>query len=199
MIGQLQNFTDPYNQFSEHDEKILTDLVNRVTHGTLCEIGCWTGHSTTIIANHAKSIGQKLVVIDNFKGNKDTCLVDYAKDKSVKDIFINNMKNEGVWDSIVLFSMDSDEAYKYFINEFFSFIFVDGGHTYTQVDNDLMNYIPKVKKGSIFSGHDYESETYDENHINEDYVNGRHNGVIKAVNKNFGIVNFEGRMWWKQL
>lgn len=192
--GQLQV---PYNQFSEHDEKVLTELSNKVSSGPLCEIGCWTGHSTHILANRAKAIGTKLVVVDNFEGNKGTPIEEFARDNSVKDMFIRNMKMFDLWDSIILFSMDSNEAHKFIKSGLFSFLFVDAGHTYEQVKNDLVNYIPKVKEGGIICGHDYESDTYDESHTGEDYVNGKHHGVIKAVNEVIGKVNYEGRMWWR--
>src|SRR5882757_3970390 len=124
-------FTQPYDQFSEHDERTLARLVGNVARGTLCEIGCWTGHSTSILAQRAKDIGGKLIVIDNFKGNDGTPLVDYAKEKNIRNIFFDNMENLGLIDSITLFDMDSDEAHKY-IESSLSFLFIDAGHTYSQ-------------------------------------------------------------------
>lgn len=196
MIGQMSKFTEPYNQLSEHDEGILKNLVSKVTEGLLCEIGCWTGHSTVILANRAKELGTKLIVIDNFLGNEGTPLKEFAEENSVRNMFIENMKQEGLWEVIELFYMDSDEAHKFMLNDGLSFLFIDAGHTYSQVKNDLLNYKEKVMTGGIICGHDYESDTYDEAHINEDYVNGKHHGVIKAVNEVLGKVNHEGRMWW---
>jgi predicted O-methyltransferase YrrM len=187
---------EPYNQFSEHDEKTLAGLVNKVVSGILCEIGCWTGHSTAILAKHSETIGTKMIVVDNFGGNEGTPLIEYARDNSVKEIFLENMRELGLLDSINLFDMNSNEAHKYLDNESLSFLFVDAGHTYEQVKNDLNNYIPKVKSGGVICGHDYESNTFDERYINEDYVDGKHHGVIKAVNEVLGSVSYEGRMWW---
>lgn len=181
----------PYNQFSEHDEMKLSELVNRAPHGLFCEIGCWVGHSTSILAKRSN-----VIVVDNFNGNEGTFLRDFAKDNDVKTIFIENMKALNLWDNIQLFAMDSSEAHKYIDDSVLSLLFIDAGHTYEDIKRDLKNYIPKVKSGGIICGHDYESDTYDESHINEDYVNGKHHGVIKAVNEIFGKVNYEGRMWW---
>jgi len=161
--------------------------------GNMCEIGCWLGHSTSILAKRCKELGTKLYVIDNFNGNEGTPLYEYAKENDVKNTFIQNMKDLGLWDSIHLFCMDSGEAYKY-IPDNLGLLFIDAGHTYTQVFSDLNNYRNKVN--GIICGHDYESDTYEEAHTEEDYVNGKHHGVIKAVNEVFGKVRHEGRMWW---
>ena len=40
------------------------------------------------------------------------------------------------------------------------FIYVDGGHDYDCVKKDIELYYPKVKKGGVFGGHDF-----DANHI----------------------------------
>ena len=194
----MPNFQEPYNQLSEHDEKILEKLVAPVD-GRMLEIGCWTGHSTSILARHAKSKRWKVVVVDNFGGNEGTPLKEFAEKNGVKQIFLDNMKELGLFDSVILFDMDSDSAHEYLDNYSFSFMFLDGGHGYEQVKKDLKNYIHKLSKDAIICGHDYESETYDERYIEEDYVDGKHHGVIKAVNEVFGKVEHEGRMWWVKL
>lgn len=191
----MLSLQEPYNQFSEHDEKTLNGLANSVD-GLMCEVGCWTGHSTSILASRAKSINRRLIVVDNFKGNEGTPIYDYAKDNNVSKIFEENMKSLGLWNNIILFNMDSEEAHPYIAEKSLILLFIDAGHTYNDIKKDLLNYIPKVMKGGIICGHDYESETYDEQHINEDYVDGKHHGVIKAVNEVFGSVKHDGRMWW---
>lgn len=186
----------PYNQFSEHDEEVLSRLASEAT-GRFCEIGCWTGHSTSILARRAKELGTKLIVIDNFKGNEGTPLSEYAKENNVQEIFIDNMKKLGLWDSIILFCLDSKEAHQYIEGSSLGLLFIDAGHSYSDVLSDIVHYLPKVKANGIICGHDYESNTYDEKYINEDYVDGKHHGVIKAVNETFRkTVNYEGRMWW---
>jgi predicted O-methyltransferase YrrM len=41
------------------------------------------------------------------------------------------------------------------IPENIDFIFIDGHHTYEQVQKDIANYYPKVRTGGVFSGHDF--------------------------------------------
>jgi predicted O-methyltransferase YrrM len=181
----------PYKQFSEHDEAKLREL-SLLADGDMAEIGCWLGHSTSILAQRCKELRTNLYVIDNFKGNEGTPLKEYAESNDVRGAFLDNMKDLGLLDSIVLLTMDSDDAVNLIPNV--DLLFIDGGHTYKQVLKDLQNYKTKSR---ILCGHDYESDTYDESHVEEDYVNGKHHGVIKAVNEVLGKVNHEGRMWWK--
>jgi len=195
----MPNFQEPYNQLSEHDEKKLEWLVSQVNNGFMCEVGCWTGHSTSIIGKRAKELDVTLIVIDSFKGNIGTPLSEFAIDHNVREMFVDNMNALGLFDNICLFSMDSLEASKFVKDKSLSFLFIDANHHYPYVASDLEHYLPKMKDGGIICGHDYESETYDDEHIFEDYVDGKHHGVIKAVNEVFGKVEHEGRMWWVKL
>ena len=57
----------------------------------------------------------------------------------------------------VLFRDFSDNVVDRFNDGEFDFIFIDGLHTYEQLTKDCHNYYSKVKKGGIFSGHDYQT------------------------------------------
>lgn len=41
------------------------------------------------------------------------------------------------------------------IPDFVDFVFIDGHHEYNQVLRDITNYMKRVRKGGIISGHDY--------------------------------------------
>ncbi len=62
------------------------------------------------------------------------------------------------------------------------FVFVDAGHSYRAVKNDIERWQPKVRPGGWFGGHDY----------NEAYP-----GVVRAVDEAFGssIVLLPGYVW----
>ena len=49
----------------------------------------------------------------------------------------------------------SSNVMNMFPDESLDFVFIDGIHTYDGVITDCRNYYSKVKKGGIFSGHDY--------------------------------------------
>lgn len=47
------------------------------------------------------------------------------------------------------------EAVDIFDDESLDFVYIDGNHQYRFVMEDMTLYYPKVKKGGLFSGHDY--------------------------------------------
>ena len=60
-------------------------------------------------------------------------------------------------DRYVLYRSTSDDAVEKFEDDGYDFIFIDGLHEYDQLKKDCHNYWSKVKKGGVFSGHDYMS------------------------------------------
>jgi hypothetical protein len=81
---------------------------------------------------------------------------------------------------------DSEHASKTFDDESLDFVFLDGDHTYEGVKLDLRCWYNKVKKGGIFSGHDY-----------MDYIMDcgggitSHFGVKSAVDEFFAEIGIE--------
>ena len=55
-------------------------------------------------------------------------------------------------------------------DNYFDFIFIDGGHDYSNVNSDIQSWLPKLKDTGIIAGHDYQPSFP---------------GVVKAVNENF--------------
>ena len=49
----------------------------------------------------------------------------------------------------------SVEAAKDFADESLDFVFIDGDHEFQAITNDICEWIKKIKKGGILSGHDY--------------------------------------------
>lgn len=58
-------------------------------------------------------------------------------------------------DRTKFYRMTSDDAVKEILDESLDFVFIDGIHTYEQVKKDCISFFPKVKKGGLFSGHDF--------------------------------------------
>lgn len=56
-----------------------------------------------------------------------------------------------------------------FANESLDFVYLDGGHDYQNVKQDLEAWYPKVKRGGLFAGHDYFVSLPHQNHFNAAY------------------------------
>lgn len=79
----------------------------------------------------------------------------------------------------------SDDASRYFDDETFDFIFIDGNHAYEFVLRDIQLWVPKVKPGGLIAGHDF--------------VNKPGYGVIAAVKESFSdgfMVNRPSKVWY---
>ena len=128
----------------------LKDLINEIPNkGTMIEIGTFTGESTVIFGDHfAKVIGI------------DPMLQDYDKQdptskfnfNEVLDMFNDRVKNHN---NISLIQKTSDDAVKELDSQTYDFIYIDGIHQYENVKQDIINYLPMVKKGGVIGGHDY--------------------------------------------
>ena len=77
-----------------------------------------------------------------------------------------------------LLRLTADKASKLFEPEYFDLVFIDGDHGHTCVRNDILNWLPLIRKGGFITGHDY-------------VLDGkcRHDGVREVVNDIFGKEN----------
>jgi hypothetical protein len=104
----------------------------------------------------------------NYKNTKGNLVEPEGKDLAIK--YLNKYKDKIVW----VYKL-SEEAVDD-IPDNLDFVYIDGGHTYEIVKRDLELYYPKVKKGGLFSGHDYAKRAPD---------------VVRAVNEFFSKMNLK--------
>ncbi len=148
------------------------------------EIGVYRG-------KHAKSMLRtgkvnKLYLIDSYKyleGSDDLVMKDLDK---AKEKAFDLLKDENV-EFIYKFSKDAANK----IPDELDFIYLDGGHSYETVREDIKLYWDKIKIGGVLGG--------------DDILNGRggynnNDGVVQAViefvvNNNLNL-KIEGFDWW---
>lgn len=121
--------------------------------GTWVELGSWTGKSAAYCAVeliNRNKIG-KFYCVDSWKGGEEH--YDLAILKNLKQIFTDNIKP--VFDYVTPVESISWEAADQFVNGTVDFCYVDAGHTYDCVTNDLTAWWPKIRPGAIFGGDDY--------------------------------------------
>jgi len=154
------------------------------------EIGIFQGH-------HAREMFEKLDIVKLY-------LVDpYRKYDSTLSPHLESAKEEAkrvlaeFKDKIVMIYKESVEAVKDIDDESLDFVYIDGGHSYDAVSQDIPAWYPKVKSGGLVGGHDYTPDYFP--------------GVVKAVdefckekgvvlNAKYGVQRKEGpatnRDWW---
>lgn len=117
------------------------------------EIGSYAGESSTLFANNVK----KLYCVDTWS---DEHLPQFEEGQNtsaeIESIF---RERTSYIVNIHILKMTSEEASKKFEDESIDFVYLDGGHTTLDITSDSSVWYPKLKKGGIFSGHDYNSFT----------------------------------------
>ena len=142
--------------------------------GTFVELGCYKGKSTSFIGVeiHKRKRDINFFAIDSFQGATNSTdaneIKAYENISEIEESYTYNVSLIG--NKIKTIVSLTDEAAQYFDDSSVDVVFVDGGHSYEVVKADILAWLPKVKKGGIISGHDFNAWE----------------GVNKAVTEIFG-------------
>ena len=117
---------------------------------TCAEIGSCIGNNAKKMLDTWDGLS-KLYLVDSF----DTCpdFKDPAEQEKNKKSLLDRFKDEP---RVKIILKKSVETAKRFKDESIDFIYIDANHTYKAVMDDVTAWTPKVKKGGIIGGHDYE-------------------------------------------
>lgn len=140
---------------------------------SIAEIGSWKGRSTHALLSGTNGI---VYAIDHFSGSNNE--KEQHKEAKEKDIFQEFLNNVGKFKNLTPLKMSSNDAS--LLIDKVDMVFIDGGHTYEEVCNDIKLWLPKTNK--IICGHDY----------NWDSVN-------RAVEDSLGRVRNYESIWYKEL
>lgn len=129
------------------------------------KIGCKTGIEIGVReAGNLKNLAKnkafeegKLYGLDCWKEDPEK---PEFNDASYTQIELNNQYNKCIemfsdrpWVEIIRdFSIEGSQRFE---DSYFDFIYIDAGHDYDSVRDDLKAWWPKLKEGGVFSGHDY--------------------------------------------
>ena len=189
----LENrFKLPDGMFGPQDVEAYRELANEVPEGgTICEIGTWKGRSLCSIADIIKRRGLKAIAIDTFAGaTNEPAQMALAIEQGIEAAFLANIKRFNL--EPVIYKMAGDEAAKLIASGSLDLCFIDANHSYEAVKSDLGTWEPKVKKGGVIGGHDYNGPMY---------PNPSWPGVKKAVDERYRDIHYNGvsLVWSKML
>jgi predicted O-methyltransferase YrrM len=128
-------------------------------YNILVEVGVWKGHSISYLAKEFKNNNKtpKIYAVDLWEETYKWS--DNIKLRSqvpyLYDIYTENKKQNGVNDMIIDLKGLSWEMANNFKDGEVDFVFIDADHTYESVVKDINAWLPKIKKGGMISGHDY--------------------------------------------
>jgi predicted O-methyltransferase YrrM len=154
----IPGWTSFYDFYSDRVKQLPED-------SRLVELGTYKGRSFSYLVVEAINSGKKFDIVG----------IDAFPWEDVEPAFIENMKPlEG---HFRYFKSLSWEAARHFDDQSIDFIFIDADHVYEAVKKDIESFLPKMKPGSIMSGHDY---------------NWQHPGVLQAVDEFFaGRISYD--------
>lgn len=165
------------------------DIFNELKDGdTFVELGTFMGKSTIHMASMIKESNKKIKIytVDTFKGSVISAYADDIYEikylgMTMEDIFKQNIKDCKVEEYITSIVSDSAKAASHFDDESVAHVYVDAGHGYVEVLEDIQAWLPKIKPGGVMSGDDFSFP-----------------GVKRAVDEMFGEKiesKYEGNKW----
>jgi len=109
----------------------------------MVEIGCWTGESTVVFANCFN--WATVYAVDVWR----------KKLHNVEKLFDARTR----WHTnIEKIKESSAVASERFEDSSLDFVYIDGDHKYASVQEDILKWLPKIKKDGVIGGHDFDYE-----------------------------------------
>jgi hypothetical protein len=98
----------------------------------------------------------KFYAVDTFKGEDVPEHQGFVKENggSIRALFEANIKRCGVADFITILEGDSAEMAANIPDGSLNLCYIDAAHDYDSVRADIRAWLPKVRKGGVFAGHD---------------------------------------------
>lgn len=135
----------------------------------IAEVGSFMGGTTAILARAVANLGGEVFAIDHWLGSPGTWEERLAQSMDIYTYFKGNMIDLGVWDIIHPLVMNSETASRIFANGILDLAFIDADHRYESAKQDILGWLPKLKRNGTLCGHD-----------------ANYPSVIKAVEECFG-------------
>ena len=160
----------------------------------MIEVGSWAGESSVLWANELKKFEGKLLCIDPWEpfikknhGAKNAIpkLMDKVlRQNLIFDLFLHNIKASGNNETIIPIRSFSSKILPRLEKNSFNVVYLDGGHEYLVIYEDLMNGGDLVKEGGLLCGDDLEFQYHqieDKDLLNKN----RHKEFINCEKINF--------------
>ena len=143
-ITEMNHFYQNINGFFTWP-RLYRDMVKRFPSGSLfVEVGVYEGQSLAYLIVEVLNSKKKIHItaVDSFKGNEDR-----KDNEGLEKRFKDNLKP--VFSKYHLMVGNSTIIAEKYYNESLDFVFIDADHTYESVKNDILAWLPKVKKGGV--------------------------------------------------
>ena len=155
-LKRMSHVETPNSLYPQNSVQGLYKMVKKYFNEdfVVAEVGSFEGASTLLFALFAKQVHsidpyltgsaeeQASGIFDDFNLKAEQTFVDRCKSYS--------------YNNIIKIRKTSMEACPDFATGSLDCVYIDGEHNYEHINNDITNWYPKLKKGGILSGHDYD-------------------------------------------
>jgi len=157
----------PFNNHGwASNHSAFAEVIAEIKPQLIVEVGTWIGGSSRTMVEQCLANGIKdfeIVCIDTFLGsvehwNRTSYLMTHKNGRpTIYEQFISNTIHAGYQNYVTPFPVDSQNGFltlKHF-NITPDLVYIDAGHDYFSVKNDLDNWSSILKPGGILIGDDY--------------------------------------------
>jgi hypothetical protein len=155
-------------EISDPRQSTYNFLNKHYKDGVYCELGVW--YSDNIKGFLANCTPSKLYAVDVFEDVNIITVTNCATHDQYSEMYKIIKELESTNSNLEIIKDFTTNASKLVEDNSLDFIYIDSDHSYEGVVEDLLNWVTKVKKGGIISGHDH-----------FEYTSGYAFGVVKAV------------------
>jgi cephalosporin hydroxylase len=152
---------------------------------TFVEVGTWKGRSFAMLGELVVRSGKPITIVgvDTFKGSDEDAHRNDPDISNLRQLFDRNLApvKAALGERMRVLEMSSIAAAAMFTDRSVDAVWLDGGHEYEDVRDDIKAWLPKLVAGGYLGGDDYE------------WV-----GVRQAVDEAFGERALVAGMypWW---
>jgi predicted O-methyltransferase YrrM len=139
--------------FSLADMRSYNKLVDKIHNGVVVEVGSYLGRSAASIIPVCKRNNIELICVDLWEQNHDYEDLNMIAPRLSQ--FIHNLRSVDKEYSVITVQSTSISAARKFFNETIDAVFIDAQHDYDSVKDDILAWLPLVKKGGWIGGHDF--------------------------------------------
>ena len=135
-------------------ELLIKKIIKENNYKTIVEVGTYRGQ----FAKHLyETEPNELHLIDPWNKFDKEVFSDYTQyDQNKWDSLHENVKAKFNYDNVFVHRLTSEEGVKMFMDSTIDLVYIDGNHAYDFVKQDLNLWLPKIKKGGMLCGHDYQ-------------------------------------------
>ncbi len=149
------------------DEPVFEWLIRTTRPDTIVELGSWKGHSANHMADICKAEGldSRIICVDTFLGGPEHWVLGDTIDTmrrrngmpTILEAFLGNTVARGNEGRIFPFTVDTATGWQVMRDLGFKadLIYVDAGHAYHQVVEEVHGYLPRLNEGGVMFGDDY--------------------------------------------